>query len=571
MKVGARIILGFSIPILMFFVFGLWLQFVMEKTPGHLQKVKDESVAFALIAKDMEINVTQVQQYLSDISATRAMDGLEDGFKEAEIHYKEFMADLAKFKQLFAAKGNQKGVESCKHILDSFEVFYANGVKMAQAYIDGGPSRGNKLMLDFDRTSLELQNALQPFIKAQLEEMDAAVERAKGDADTARITGLVLGLLVIAVSALVARMTALSITRPLGQMQAAISEVEEKSDFTIQAQADSSDEVGQTAQAFNRLMGKFNEIILHMRASVDGIADASQELNQSIVMATQRSREQSDATNEAATAARTLSVSMSGISQRTGESGKLSEQGQEETRQAVAITRESMSNMGQTAETIKQSAVNVSLLSESSEKISGIITAIKEIADQTNLLALNAAIEAARAGEQGRGFAVVADEVRKLSERTSSSTVEIGKLISTIQTQVEQAVKTMQAADEQVTCSVEMAGQATDALGNIGLGAEQINERMKEIVNSIQECDTAVHSIADQLQRVAQMTEGNCEAASFNESTTNNLEELAANLHQIVARYKVAQSGNTLPKKASVSSISGQKSGQNQSGETELF
>ncbi len=571
MKVGTKIILGFSIPILMFFVFGLWLQYAMEKTSGHLQQVRGESVIFALIAKDMEINVTQVQQYLSDISATRALDGLSDGFKEAEIHYKEFIADLAKFEQLFAGKNNQKGVESCKQIRASFEAFYANGVKMAQAYVDGGPSGGNRLMADFDRASLELQNALKPFIKSQLAEMDAAVKIAEDDAGTARITGLILGLLIIIASVLAARMTVLSITRPLGRMQASISEVEEKSDFTIQIQADSNDEVGQATQAFNRLMGKVNEIIAHVRASVEGIAIASQELNQSTVMVTQGSLQQSEATIEAAASARALSVSMSGISQRTDESEKLSEQGQVETQQAIAITRESMSNMGQTAETIKESAVNVSMLSESSEKISGIITAIKEIADQTNLLALNAAIEAARAGEQGRGFAVVADEVRKLSERTSNSTVEISKLISTIQSQIEQTVKTMQAADEQVTHSVEMARQATDALEKIGLGGEQINGRMKEIVNSIRECDTAVHSIADQLQRVAQMTEGNSMAASTSESTAKNLDGLAANLHQIIARYKVAQTGNALPMRTSASPIASLKSGRAQSGEVELF
>ena len=110
MKVGTKIILGFSVPILMFFAFGLWMQLVMVGVSEHLRHVRDESVAFALIAKDMEINVTQVQQFLSDISATRAQDGLDDGFKAAEAHYNDFNADLAKFEQLFAAKGNQKGV-----------------------------------------------------------------------------------------------------------------------------------------------------------------------------------------------------------------------------------------------------------------------------------------------------------------------------------------------------------------------------------------------------------------------------------------------------------------------------
>jgi len=138
----------------------------------------------------------------------------------------------------------------------------------------------------------------------------------------------------------------------------------------------------------------------------------------------------------------------------------------------------------------------------------------------------------------------VADEVRKLAERTGISTGEIGELINTIQGQIEQTVKTMQAADGQVTRSVEMAQQATTALEKIGLGGEQINERMKEIVNSIKESDVAIHGIADQLQKVAHMTEGNSMAATASGNTAKNLDELAADLHQTVAKYKVLSSGN---------------------------
>ena len=569
MKVGTRIILGFAVPITMFFAFGLWMQLVMVGVSEHLQHVRDESVAFAMTAKDMETNVTQVQQFLSDISATRAQDGLNDGFKAAEEHYKDFNTDLAKFEQLFAAKGNQKGVENSKQIRGNFDAFYANGVKMAQAYIDGGPAMGNKLMLDFDQASLALQNALKPFIKAQLDEMDAAVEKAKGDANKARIVGLILGLLVIAISVLVARATVLSITRPLNQMQTAISQVEKNSDFTVHVQMDSADEVGLTAQAFNRLMDKLGEIIMHTRASIEGIAVASQELNQSIVMVTQGSRQQSEATLEAVASAEELSATMSDMSSRTSESEKLSDLSRGETRQALVITHESMSDMGRTAQSIKESASNVSMLSKSSDQISGIITVIREIADQTNLLALNAAIEAARAGEQGRGFAVVADEVRKLAERTATSTGEIGKLINTIQTQIEQTVKTMQAADDQVTRSVEMAKQATEALEKIGQGGEQINGRMKEIVNSIKESDVAIHSIAGQLQKVAQMTEGNSIAAAASESTAVSLDGLAADLHQTVAKYKVLQAGSSGPIKTSERSPARQDPAQN--GGVELF
>jgi len=241
MKISTKIILGFSVPILMFFAFGFWLQLVMVNVSDHMRHVMDESVAFALTAKDMETDVAQIQQFLSDISATRALDGLDDGFKEAEIHYNEFNAGLAKFEQLFVAKGNQKGVESSKLIRANFDAFYANGVQMAHAYIDGGPPMGNKLMPDFDKASLELQNLLSPFIKAQLDEMDASVARAKSDTDKVRLTGLMLGLLLIIISALVARTTVLVFSRYItGRKQAEIAmrESEERLRATIETSMD---------------------------------------------------------------------------------------------------------------------------------------------------------------------------------------------------------------------------------------------------------------------------------------------------------------------------------------------
>ena len=152
---------------------------------------------------------------------------------------------------------------------------------------------------------------------------------------------------------------------------------------------------------------------------------------------------------------------------------------------------------------------------------------------------MNAAIEAARAGEQGRGFAVVADEVRKLAERTGRSTGEIGGLISTIQAEIEQTVETMRAADEQATHSVETAKLASEALEKIGLGGEQINERMREISNSIKESDIAIQDIAKQMEKVAQMTEGNSSAAEISGNTARHLDELAVNLRQAVEKYKV--------------------------------
>jgi methyl-accepting chemotaxis protein len=539
LSVGKKILLGFTVPILMFSAFGLWLQFAMISVSDNLKHIREESVAFSLLAKEMEKDIVQVQQYLSDISATRSQDGLDDGFKEAKINHDEFIANLAKFDQFYTDHGNTSGQERSHLLKTNFEAFYLAGVEMAKGYIDGGPVVGNKMMGGFDKASAVMQASLQPFIKNQLDEMDAAVASAKGNATNVRAAGLITGAIVVIMTVFVAGLTSRSITGPLVKMQSTISEVERNSDFTRKVQVDSTDEVGNAAKAFNQLMTRLSEIIRQTRSSVEGIADASSSLTQSTRQVTEGSQQQSEATSAAASSADEISSTMSNMASRTQESETLSESSREETRQALAITQETMTGMGRTAQAIKESAANVARLSKSSDEISGIITVIKEIADQTNLLALNAAIEAARAGEQGRGFAVVADEVRKLAERTGRSTGEIGGLINTIQAEIGQTVETMRAADEQVTHSVETAKMASEALEKIGLGGEQINERMKEISNSIKESDVAIQDIARQMERVAQMTESNSNAAENSGNTARHLDELAVNLRQAVEKYKV--------------------------------
>jgi methyl-accepting chemotaxis protein len=330
-----------------------------------------------------------------------------------------------------------------------------------------------------------------------------------------------------------------SITHPLSLMQNTIMQVERDSDFTRHVAVDGNDEVAQTAKAFNQLMDSMRGIIQQTREAIEGIAEATRELASSTEQVTSASHHQSEATSTVAASTEELSVTFSEIASHTAESGSIAETGQQETLAALGVTHEGMGGMRLTAQAIKDSSSSVSRLLESSSQISNIVVVIKEIADQTNLLALNAAIEAARAGEQGRGFAVVADEVRKLAERTGKSTQEIAELIGSIQVDIDGAVKSMSSADDQARLSVETVHKAEDALEKIGQGGENLNVRIKEIANSISECDVAIHDIANQMEKIAQMTEESSAATAVTGDTAKHLDGLAESLRQSVEKYKV--------------------------------
>lgn len=187
---------------------------------------------------------------------------------------------------------------------------------------------------------------------------------------------------------------------------------------------------------------------------------------------------------------------------------------------------------------VNDSASKVADLGKQSDEIRSIVGVIKEIAEQTNLLALNAAIEAARAGEQGRGFAVVADEVRKLAERTTQSTQDIARKIEAIQSNVRSVVATMNHSVEQVVQGERLAGQGAEAIGNIQTATKDVVNIVKNISEAIRENSTASQQVAKTVEHIAQLSEENSGGASQVAATADQLTQLATQLNQIASRFK---------------------------------
>jgi methyl-accepting chemotaxis protein len=190
------------------------------------------------------------------------------------------------------------------------------------------------------------------------------------------------------------------------------------------------------------------------------------------------------------------------------------------------------------ASAIEEVAQSIRQLNERSAEIGGIVQVIREVADQTNLLALNAAIEAARAGEQGRGFAVVADEVRKLAERTTAATSDIGTKISAIQHSSIEASGAMNQAQHRVSSGVELANQVGDTVHTITEDAKLVESEVQTISGALKEQDQAGHLIATHVEKIANMVESNSLAARLTATLAEELEGIAAGLRQDIARFR---------------------------------
>ena len=222
-----------------------------------------------------------------------------------------------------------------------------------------------------------------------------------------------------------------------------------------------------------------------------------------------------------------MTVSVTHVADRAGETNQLAVRSGQVATEGAEVIGHTVEDINGIAQVVRSAAEHIDLLDQDSAKVNTVVAVIREVADQTNLLALNAAIEAARAGEAGRGFAVVADEVRKLAERTASSTQEIASTIGSMQTSAKSAAEGMRAAVDQVESGVARTAQASDSIREISQVSQDTEARVGEISEAIREQSVASTSIAQQVERIAQMTEENSAAAAATADTARHLDELA--------------------------------------------
>jgi methyl-accepting chemotaxis protein len=356
---------------------------------------------------------------------------------------------------------------------------------------------------------------------------------------TQLLTQLILAILAIVIAVAVSVWVARSVSRPLTAVVDAAEYAVTHDDFTRRIPEEGTQETARVGQAINHLMGKFRDIIAHTTHSSESIADASGVLAASSEQVSKSSSAQADAASSVAAAIEEVSVSVSETASNARAAGEIVEKSRAGTEMALTVMTETVKNVNGIATLIRESGSNVGRLDESSKRIGGIVQVIKEVADQTNLLALNAAIEAARAGEQGRGFAVVADEVRKLAERTSKATTEIASLIGDIQNHIGETVTGMQQANTQVTESLELVGRSEAALHRIGEDAREVANNVQSIADAVREQDAAIHQVATNIEKIAQMAEENSAATASSSDTASQLDRLSGALKDSVDRFKV--------------------------------
>ncbi len=310
-------------------------------------------------------------------------------------------------------------------------------------------------------------------------------------------------------------------------------------DMTGQVDISGRDEMGEilcAVQSSKVLLGSVVDQIVSVSGNID---ERAKHLSSTMSKVEKSSQSQSESAGSMAAAVEELTVSIDQVASNAGEVRQISDNSKTLASDGGKVVQQVVGDMGKINTAVMNAALTIEDLGKKSEQIQNIVKSIKEIADQTNLLALNAAIEAARAGEQGRGFAVVADEVRKLAEKTSKSTQEISAMTELITGSTNEAVAEMEAAVEMVKGGSVLAGQAGEAIVEINDGALRVLNGVEDISNSIQEQSMAGREIAVNVEKVAQMSEENSASVREVSSTVEKLEQLSQSLEESVKHFRV--------------------------------
>ena len=330
-----------------------------------------------------------------------------------------------------------------------------------------------------------------------------------------------------------------NVTGPAHKLEQTMLLIKASGDLSNRAQISSGDEIGRIAGVFNALLENFQQIVREVHLHADNVSSSAVQLAASAQQVADNSQRQSDAASKTASAVEEMSINISSVADATNGVAHLSQESLSRANSGQQNLKQMMGEIDHVEASVKQMAESVAAFVQSSKSITSMTQQVRDIAEQTNLLALNAAIEAARAGEQGRGFAVVADEVRKLAEKSAQSASEIDKVTKTLEGQSEQVESNVQSGLRSLQTSQAHIQSVTSVLAQANESVTGVNSGVDNITASVNAQKVSSQEITRNVENIASMAEGNYAAVKRTVQAVQDMEKLASALKDSVGRFKV--------------------------------
>ncbi|ART80183.1 methyl-accepting chemotaxis protein [Oceanisphaera avium] len=349
-----------------------------------------------------------------------------------------------------------------------------------------------------------------------------------------------MAVIAIAVALVVAYLLAQSIVRPLRETVANLQDIAEgEGDLTQRLNEAGNDELSQLAAVYNVFVDKIQDLIRQVSDATNQMATSTEELSHIASESKEGALAQRDHTSQVATAMHQMTVSIQEIAANTNQAASRAEDTTATTDQGRAAVTRNVTTIDELAQEVLAAAQTIQQLEQQSNDIGQVLEVIGDIADQTNLLALNAAIEAARAGEQGRGFAVVADEVRSLAQRTQQSTGEIEKIVQSIQGSTQNVVLAMERNRLKTDSAVTEANTTADRLGDIKVSVDAIHDMNTQVAAAVEEQSHVAEDVNRSINTISDIAEQSEQSVGQTAQASQELARLASQLQTLVGRFKI--------------------------------
>ncbi|MBX8494271.1 methyl-accepting chemotaxis protein [Pseudomonas cichorii] len=536
MNIAPRAFLGFAVIGALMLILGFFALSQMSKirvatdtlaensVPSikSLDRFAEVSIRLRVLSYRLLVNrEPDIQQKTIDLLAMRNKQ-----ISEAQAIYERLIGDpkeQALYNQYVQLLGQYRQLEDRMKVLTR-----ANKVDELQDLLN------NEMLSNSDQMNV----VLSKLVDINTEQLNNTKKQAAQEYASA--FNLVIGLLIIAtlLTILFAWLLTKSITRPISAALHAAETIAE-GNLTRPIEVDGTDEAGRLLLAMQTMQGKLRDTLQRISGSATQLASAAEELNAVTDESARGLSQQNNEIEQAATAVNEMTSAVEEVARNATSTSEASKSATTSAGDGRDLVVETVNAIERMSSDVQSTAELISNLANESRDIGKVLDVIRGLADQTNLLALNAAIEAARAGEAGRGFAVVADEVRALAHRTQQSTSEIERMIGSIQGGTEQAVSSMRNSTERAESTLSIAKGAGLALETIHAAVEEINERNLVIASAAEEQAQVAREVDRNLVNIRDLSAQSTTGANQTTAASNELSRLAVDLNSMVSRFSL--------------------------------